>query len=350
MPRFSFEFRDQVLFHFLYLADVNLVHNNDLRLLGQKGVVLPQFFVDSDEISDGIVSAPIYDMQQNLAPLDVSQECGSESSTARSPLDQTRNIAQDQTGTLVADIANSQIWNNGCERIIRNLGSGCRCRRQQGRFASVGFSQKSHVGDQSQFDRKPSLGTRFGTFGKFRCRVSIGFEGCVASSSATPSRHEHFFSVYLELARQFLGVQFANDRSRWHRHDDISPLLTVFALPKTVSSLSCSHVHSISQRCKRVDTLVAYQIHGSASSTAASVGPPHRLALFPSKGNATISTITTRDVDASGVKEFPFLIVLDGVRARAGLAACTAALCQLFLLCQNGFFSIAIKDIRKSRT
>mmetsp|Transcript_15697 Transcript_15697/g.32552 ORF Transcript_15697/g.32552 Transcript_15697/m.32552 type:complete len:380 (-) Transcript_15697:150-1289(-) len=351
MTGLSFEFRHNVVLHLLDFRNIDLVENNNLWFLGQERVVFLQFFVDGNKISDRIVSTSIHNVQENLTPLDVSQKCGSKSGTSRSTLDQSRNVAQHQSRSLVADVADPEVRNDRRKGIVGDLGPGRRCRRQQGGLPGVGLPQKPDVGDEPQLDREPPLGSRFGPLGQLRCGVAVRLEGGVAPAPAPTPRYQHRLSVFFQLARQFLGVQLADDRSGGDGHDDVFPLLAVLSLSEAVPGFSRSDVDAVPQRGQGIDTLVAHQVDGSAPPAVSTVGPAHRLALFAPEGNAAVSSVSAGDVNASSVEKLPFLVVLHGVLLVRILAVVVnaAALGQEFFFGQDGFLPVAIEDIGQRR-
>lgn len=102
---------------------------------------------------------------------------------------------------------------------------------------------------------------------------------------------------------------------------------------------------TVSQWCQGIHAFVAYQPDGSAPSTATTVWSAHGFTLFASKRNAPVSSVPTRHVTASGIKKFPFLVVLHLVLSVLVFVGTLASGQELFFG-QNCFFSVAIENIR----
>mmetsp|Transcript_23310 Transcript_23310/g.54136 ORF Transcript_23310/g.54136 Transcript_23310/m.54136 type:complete len:207 (-) Transcript_23310:249-869(-) len=190
----------------LDLGNINFVQNHHLWLLAQKFIELNQFILDGLEIFNRCWRRPIDHVQEYLASLNMTKKRGSQASTLGSTLDQTGNITQNQSSTLLIDITNTQIGNNGRKGIIGNLWTGRRSGSQQGRFAGIGKSQKAHIGHESQFDRYPSLVTRFTTFGNTWCRIAIGQKGMIATTATTTPCHQQTFPVVSQFTGHFLRL------------------------------------------------------------------------------------------------------------------------------------------------
>mmetsp|Transcript_21995 Transcript_21995/g.62644 ORF Transcript_21995/g.62644 Transcript_21995/m.62644 type:complete len:217 (+) Transcript_21995:546-1196(+) len=158
----------KLFFLFFHFGDVQFVEDDDLRLLGQVLIVLLQFIVDGMEVAQRIFGCSVDDVQQDLASLHVAQKCLSQPSPAGGTFDQSWNIAQHETSPFRSKIANSQVGNDRREWVVGNFGPCGRCGCQQRALAGVRFSQESHVGDETEFHRQPSLGTGFTAFRQFR--------------------------------------------------------------------------------------------------------------------------------------------------------------------------------------
>ena len=103
---------------------------------------------------------------------------------------------------------------------------------------------------------------------------------------------------------------------------------------------------TVSQWGQGIYALVAYEVHRSTPSTAATVWSAHSFAFFASKRNAPVPSVPARHMNESGVKKSPFFVVLHGWLSGVILVVDTATPGHELLFGQNCIFSVAIEDIR----
>mmetsp|Transcript_24448 Transcript_24448/g.52703 ORF Transcript_24448/g.52703 Transcript_24448/m.52703 type:complete len:336 (-) Transcript_24448:605-1612(-) len=224
----------QLFLLFTDFTDIHLIQNHHLWFLCQQVIVHCQLIVEGFEITNGIFRSTIYNMQQHLTPLNMTQERKAQPSPLRRTLNQSRNITQHQPTALLVHITNTQVWYNRSKWIIGNLGLGRSRTTQQRRLARIGHTQKSHIGNQTQLHAQPPFGTRLTTLHKLGRRTPLRHESGIAPPTPSSHSHNQLLSMITQLSRHLLRMQFTHDGTTWHPHRNIIAMRSILVLTDAI--------------------------------------------------------------------------------------------------------------------
>ena len=134
-------------------------------------------------------------MQEDLGPLDVSQELVSQSFSVAGSFDQPWNVSDDQ-GPLGAQLSDPQIGHQRRKRVARDAGPGARDAADERRFAGVGQAHDPDLGDELELQPVAALLTGRALGRDARGLVGGGFKTRVAPSALSAMSEAYILIEY----------------------------------------------------------------------------------------------------------------------------------------------------------
>src|SRR2546422_10956532 len=101
--------------------------------------------------------------------------------------DEARDVCQDEALLLVHG-HDAEVWYQGCERIVGNLGTRVRNGRDQSGLAGVGVAHQADVRQKFQLQLQPTLLAARAGIASGRHAIGRGGEAGVAASAASALR------------------------------------------------------------------------------------------------------------------------------------------------------------------
>jgi hypothetical protein len=127
------------------VEEVGLGDGQDALFIEQLGVVLRQFVEEGLVLPGDVGRVGREKEEEERVALDVPEEAEAEAFSLTGALDDAGNVGQDK-GVLTADVDNAEVGLEGGEGIVGYLGFGGGEGGEEGRFAGVGKSDESDVG------------------------------------------------------------------------------------------------------------------------------------------------------------------------------------------------------------
>ena len=174
-------------------------------------------------------------MDQKTGPLDMSKEIMAKTVSFGSPLDQARNIRDDEA--RIADTDDTEHRFKGRKRIVCDLRFCGRDHGQKRGFSGIRESDKSHIRDKFQFDRHVLLFTRDTGSGKLRCLTDRVTEMNISLTAAATLADDLFLAGSCKIGDNLSGLQILHDRSDRHGDTEVFSTLAVHLTVHAVTSV-----------------------------------------------------------------------------------------------------------------
>ena len=244
------------------------------------------------------------EVHEYLGALDVSQESIAESVTFVRPLDQARDVGDDEA-TVVAQADDTQVGREGGEGIVRDLGAGRRDSRDQRGFSRIGKADQADVSEQLELEAEELLFTALTRLGASRRAIGGADEASVAATTAASARHEHALPFLREIGEQtrFALVLLVHERADGHRHVEVVRTLSCSIGSLAVLATPCLEVGVKAEVDEGVLRGDGGDVNRAARSSIATVWPAARHELLAAKAQAAIATGSGDDVDVDFVDE-----------------------------------------------
>ena len=144
--------------HFAGVGQLRLTHGDHFRFAGQGGTVHLQLAADGLIVGNRIAAVAgkrLDQMDEHTGTLDVAQELVAQADAAVCPLDEARQIGQDEN-PFAAESDQTEVGVLGRERIVGDFRLRMAEAAEEGRFAGVGQTDEAGVGDDLQFQDEPA--------------------------------------------------------------------------------------------------------------------------------------------------------------------------------------------------
>ncbi len=170
-------------------------------------------------------------MDKHARALDVAQEGVPQTGPGAGALDEPGQVSQGRAALVVGvdgrKVEDAEVRLERRERVVGDLGVGCRQGRQEGRLAGVGQAHEADVGDEPQLQAQPSLLARLSLLGVLGRLVRRRREVRVAQPATTPAGHHEALSGEDEIGHEIAGGGLEDDRARRDRQLEVGAGLAV---------------------------------------------------------------------------------------------------------------------------
>ena len=278
---------------------VALVRNDELRPLGERGIVLLELRVDRLEILDGVAPLAaryVHQMQQKAAAVDVPQEIVPEARALRRALDDAGDVRHDEGHALV-HVHDAEVREQGREVVVRDLRMRLAHDRQQRGLAHVRKADEAHVREELQFQRDVVALAGQAGLGKAWHLARRRGKVQVAPAAAAALCRDPVFPVG-HVVHDGAGGRVAHEGAA--RHLDIQgvAVLAVAALAHAVCAVA-GHIFALVAKVhERGHVVVHDKDHVAPASAVAAVGAARRDILLPVEGHRAVAALAGVDADA----------------------------------------------------
>jgi hypothetical protein len=213
---------------FLILNHVELVQNQPAGFVVQVLIVALEFFFNGVHFADCLLNAvdfriqarQVHQMQQNPGSAQVPEKQVSETRAFRCAFDQTRNVGHHKASGR-GRAYDTEIWMQGCKRIVCNLWACVGDLADECGLACVGHAQQTNISKHFKLELDAALFT-FLTHCELAWRsVGAGLEMNVAHSALTALDQNYALAMGVEVMQQFVGFRVIDDRSNRHAQGDV---------------------------------------------------------------------------------------------------------------------------------
>src|SRR6516164_1571441 len=125
---------------------VGFVERDDLRFARKAMTVEGELLADRAISVGDIFEGAVDQVEDHRAALDMTEKSGADPGTLAGTLDQPGEVCQHEL--LVMQPHDAELWLQGRERIVGDLGPGVRDCGEEGRLAGVGETDETGIGDQ----------------------------------------------------------------------------------------------------------------------------------------------------------------------------------------------------------
>src|SRR5690349_17181050 len=159
-------------------------------------------------------------MQQQLRPLDVSQKAIAQTRASMRPFNPPRNVGDDERAK-VSEIDDAEMRFERRERIVRDLRTSRRHRRDESRLAGVGKTNQTDVCEQLQLQLQIKLFALASALMVARCTIRRGREVRVAKTTAATARSQPTVVGVTEVVKQIARCSVKDLCAHWHAHNQV---------------------------------------------------------------------------------------------------------------------------------
>src|SRR5947209_14112501 len=199
----------------------------------------------------------------------------SQAHTRGRALDQARNISQNEAEFIPAarltDSNHAQVRRKGGKGIVCNFWLRGSNDGEEGRFASVGISHQANIGDETQFEQKPSLLTRLTILRFMRRLVGRCREMYIAQTATSPARHHDALVLINKVGDQFLRLGITYNRAAGYLQHNILAFRTVHFLAGASTASLGLKVLAVSIIDQRIEIRGRLHVDAAASAAVAPV-------------------------------------------------------------------------------
>mmetsp|Transcript_1421 Transcript_1421/g.3403 ORF Transcript_1421/g.3403 Transcript_1421/m.3403 type:complete len:251 (-) Transcript_1421:61-813(-) len=215
-----------------HVRQVHLVDQDHLGLLGEVRVEQLKLVLDCLVIVDRIVGASIHKMDQNPASLHMSQKGVPKAHAGASPLDQTRDVGEDESLALCTrELANTQIGHYSSEGVISDLGTRVCDGGNERRFARIRHAHNAHIRHQFELQRQPLLVPLLPKLRKLRNSVLWRLQRHIAPSPLPPPRNNHALPRRGKICNKTVGLLLPHHSAHRHTNEHVFPGVPMAPLP-----------------------------------------------------------------------------------------------------------------------
>src|SRR6476469_4915202 len=152
-------------------------------------------------------------MHQQTSAVNGAQELCSEAGTGMRALDKSRDVRHYEADFVrrLPDHYDSQIWLQGGERVVRNLGPSRGDARDQCGFADIGIPDQADICEQLSFEAQRPLFAGTPVFVLARSLMGGCFELRVAASTASATRYHDPVVGMREVVHLLTRFSVVND-------------------------------------------------------------------------------------------------------------------------------------------
>ncbi len=240
----------------------------------------------------------VEDVDEEPRALDVSQELVPETGSARSALDQTRDVRDHELAFLALERPKDRLERR--ERIIGDFGVRPREAGEQRRFPRVGQPDQPDIGDQLQLQRDPCLIARQTALGEAGRLVGRAREALVAAAARTATGDRHPLSGPHEVNS---GAVVLDERLGSRRHRKLERL-AIAAVPQsalTVAARARLELAAAAVALEVAHRVIADEHHVAAAPAIPAVGTPSGHVSFPAEAEAAVAAGAGSDFNAGSI-------------------------------------------------
>src|SRR3989454_9558602 len=132
--------------------------------------------------------------------------------------DEARDVRHDEALVLVYG-HDTEVWYQGRERIVGDLGARVRNGRDQSGLAGVGVAHQADVRQKFQLQLQPTLLAARAGIASGRHAIGRGGEAGVAASAASALRHDRLLAVLGQVGENLVRLDLLADGADGHADD-----------------------------------------------------------------------------------------------------------------------------------
>ncbi len=281
---------------------VKFGRDNDPWFAGNLFAVGRQFRRNGLKVSDGVLNKgrDIDEMEKDLGPFNVAQEAVTETRSGVGPLDQAGNIGHHE-GLVFTEVDDTEVWFEGCERIVGNLWTRGGDARDEGRFAGIGQTDQPHIGNQLQFENEEAFLPGFPLFVAPRRTVGRSCKLRIASSTNPTGGDEQPLSWFDEISDHFTRLFVHDQRAD---RDEEGNVITVGAVPAaafTVSPPPCLVFRVVAKVEKSIEPFRRFEVDRAATPAIPTRRASAWNKLLAAESGNSVSPISAANMDSCPV-------------------------------------------------
>ena len=247
----------------------------------------------------------VEEQAEHAGPLDVAQELQAQAPALAGSLDEAGDVGHDELGAVPAlpDPHDTQVRDQGRERIVGDLRLGRADAADEGALAGVGEADEGHVGHELQLEPEPMLLAGLTLLGEARRPALVAQELGVAPPSPTPGSSQEAVAVAGQVGQGDVAVELVDDRALRDVDLEVGAPLAVQVLAPAVGTTGRPPVRMVAEGQQRGDVAVGHQPDLAAAAAIASVGAAVGDRTLPAEADAARAPVPAADVESALVDE-----------------------------------------------
>ena len=238
---------------------------------------------------------------QDAGPLDMAEELVAEALALAGPLDQARDVGDDEFGAGV-EPHDAEVGLEGGERVVGDLGLGRGDGGDQRRLADVREPHEGHIGDQLQLEPQPALLAHLALLGERRRPAPVRQEPGVAPPASAAGRG-HPAVAFVHEVGEHLPARAPHHGALGNRNDQVAARRAVALLAHAVGAVGRPPMRVVLEAEQRSDVAVGHQPDVATLAAVAAVGPALGDVRLAPERNRARAAVTTLDVQPTLVDE-----------------------------------------------
>ncbi len=283
------------------IDQIGLGEGKQARQHGQPRVVQLELALDGRVVLGRVAAVErreVEHVHEQPRSLDVRQEVVPQPGAGARALDQPRNVRDDQLAILGLERSERRLERG--ERIVGHLRPGPGQPREQRGLARVRQPDETHVGQQLQLERDPSLVAGQPAFGEPGRLVGGAGEALVAAAARAASRHHRALPRPDQVVHGTVGLH-ARLRTRRHANRQGLPVPAVTQRALAVTAPAGLEVRLAPEALEIAQRVVAHEHHVAAAAAVAAVGSALGHVRFAAEAQAAVTATAGHHVDSSAV-------------------------------------------------
>ena len=203
----------------------------------------------------------------------MAQEADADALAFVGALDDARDVGHHE-GFVVVVADDAQVGLQGRERIGRDLGFGGRNRGQKRRFAGIGESDESDIGQQLELENKDPFLPFFARLGVAGRLLGGGLEVVVAQAAAAAAAEDALLPRFHHLEKHLAGLGVLGDRADGHVEVDVLAVLAGAQGGAALLAVRGVDVLAVFEVDQRPELRIGAQDDVSAASAVTAVRAP----------------------------------------------------------------------------
>jgi hypothetical protein len=279
---------------FPHLGKIDLVDDNDLRLLGKLLVKKKEFPIEHPILVKRIPvrhMGEVEDVEKKTCPLHMLEKAMPETGAQMRPLNETGDISNNKRPEVFVR-NDSQIRCQGSKRIVGYLRT---CRRNFGNERRLPYAWKSeqpHIRQELQLQPEFALLPRLAGLGEPGSLVGGSGKSGISLSAATAAQQDHPLPRFGQIRQHLVGFTISDNGTRRNRNNQVFSVGAMPVLPHPVNastSFLMGPLPKVQESGKAWRNLKDY-VTTLAAVTA--VRPSLRDKLLPPEGDAPSAAVT----------------------------------------------------------
>lgn len=298
-------------------GEVEFIGGDDFGFLGEFGAEGFEFAADFVVVLGGvggILGVEVEEVDDDLGAFDVTEEGVAESCAVVSAFDESGDVCDDDSA-VDADFDDAELWFEGSEGVVGDLGSGGGDGSEEGTFSGVGHSDEADVCDEFEFEFKAAVlswGTGFGVAGRL---VDGGSEMPVTAAAFSGLGDDGAFFRGVEVGEEDIVVVVVDEGAWRDADEEVVGAFSGHFFTHAVLAVVGVPVMSPREVEEGIFVGVSEEDDGSAIAAVAAVGSAFRDVLFTAEGDAAVTAVAGFDFDDGFVDEHGNP---DSAKARSG--------------------------------